>query len=66
MQTYQIIADAVERQGITKTALAKKMGMDVELMRRSLNGTRKISADEFVKLCSILKLKLRDFQKTSA
>lgn len=66
MQSYEVIADAAYKQGFTKTALAKQMNMDVELMRRSLNGTRKISADEFVQLCNILKLTLKDFRKTSA
>ena len=66
MQSYEVIADAAYKQGFTKTALAKQMNMDVELMRRSLNGTRKISADEFVQLCNILKLTLKDFRKPVA
>ena len=66
MQSYEVIADAAYKQGFTKTALAKQMNMDVELMRRSLNGTRKISADEFVQLCNILKLTLKDFRRSIA
>lgn len=62
MRTYEVIADAVNRKGMTKTALANLMDMDVELIRRSLNGTRKISSDEFVRLCHILNLSLRDFR----
>lgn len=61
MQAYQVIAQRVKEIGITKSELARRIKMEDELLRRSLMGIRKISADEFIRLCSELGLKLSDF-----
>ncbi len=62
MFVYKIIAERVVRRGITKAELARRIGVDDELLRRSLAGKRKIPAEEFVKLCSELELDLSDFK----
>ncbi|MGI6106042.1 MAG: helix-turn-helix domain-containing protein [Raoultibacter sp.] len=61
MQAYKIIAARVKKIGISKAELGRRIGLDDELLRRSLAGTRKISADEFILLCNELNLELSDF-----
>lgn len=39
------------------------MTLSPELLRRSLEGERKIPADEFLKICWVLSLDLSDFKK---
>ncbi|MCL1797993.1 MAG: helix-turn-helix transcriptional regulator [Eggerthellaceae bacterium] len=62
VKAYQIIAQRVKERGITKAELSRRIVLDDELLRRSLAGTRKITADEFIKLCHELKLTLADFE----
>jgi len=62
-QAYQVIAQRVRDRGITKAELGRRIGLDDELLRRALIGTRKISADEFLKLCQELDLTMSDFLK---
>jgi transcriptional regulator with XRE-family HTH domain len=63
MQAYQIIAERVRERGISKAELARRVRIDDELLRRSLLGKRKITAEEFIALCSELKLSLDDFSR---
>ena len=62
MKAYEVISSSVQRRGITNAELARRVGMDQELLRRSLSGERKIAADEFVALCEELELSLDDFK----
>lgn len=61
MQAYEVIARKVSEVGISNSELARRIGMNKELLRRSLIGERKINADEFVKLCEQLELDIKDF-----
>ena len=61
MLAFQIIARRVNEIGIPKSELARRLGMSGELLRRSLLGQRKITADEFIRLCFELRLDLSDF-----
>jgi len=61
-QAYQVIAQRVRDRGISKAELGRRIGLDDELLRRSLIGKRKIPADEFIKLCFELKLEISDFE----
>jgi len=60
-QAYQVISRRVKDRGISKAELGRRIGLDDELLRRSLIGKRKITADEFVKLCHELQLEMSDF-----
>lgn len=62
MKAYVVISSSVQRRGISNAELARRVGMDQELLRRSLSGERKIAADEFVALCEELELSLDDFK----
>lgn len=61
MKAYEVIALEKKKRGITLAELARRVGMDDELLRRSLNGHRKLRADEFIRLCLELGLALGDF-----
>lgn len=50
------IVDLREKQGITQTELAKKMGLDKSSMSKIENGTRKVSSDELRKLSDIFEV----------
>lgn len=63
MKAYEVIAEKVKEVGITNAELGRRIGMDSELLRRSLIGERKIIADEMVALCTELDLNIADFPK---
>lgn len=61
MKAYEVIDAAVQKRGIPIAELSRRVGIDSELLRRSLSGNRKIGADEFVALCTELELGITDF-----
>lgn len=61
MKAYEVIAQRMDDRAINRTALARKIGMKSELLRRSVSGDRKLTADEFIVLCRELDLTLDDF-----
>lgn len=61
MQAYEILNKRVEERGIPVAVLARRTGMNSELLRRSLKGDRKLDAEEFIPLCKELGLSLSDF-----
>lgn len=65
MEITEVINERIERRGIPFSRLARRIGMRPELLRRCLNGTRKLRATELVSLCHELGLELDDFEKVS-
>lgn len=61
MKAYEVIDAEVQKRGISIAELSRRVGIDSELLRRSLNGNRKIGADEFIALCEELQLGIADF-----
>lgn len=61
MRAFEIIGETVAERGMPVSELARRVGMGKELMRRCLNGERKIAADEFISICGVLDLELSDF-----
>lgn len=59
---YEVINEEVEKRGIPIAELGRRVGMDSELLRRSLNGMRSIKSYEFVPLCFELGLSIEDFR----
>lgn len=62
MKAYEVIDAEAQRRGIPCAELSRRTGIDRELLLRSLLGTRKIGADEFVELCRELDLSMSNFQ----
>lgn len=63
MSANDVIRNHMAENGIKQTFVAERVGISPELFRRSLNGERKIPADEFIAICSVLSLDLRDFDE---
>ena len=61
MTIEDVIAERVGAVGITAAELARRCGMDAQLLRRSLDGKRGIKSIELVRLCAQLNLTLEDF-----
>jgi DNA-binding Xre family transcriptional regulator len=63
MRAYKRINKRVIERGITRSELSRRTGIPYELLRRSLDGTRKMTADELVLLCRELDLDVADFSE---
>lgn len=63
MNANQIIRKIVEERGLKISYLAQKTGIHVDAVSRSLLGKRKLSADEFLRICNTLSLSINDFEK---
>lgn len=61
-----VIADRIKERGMTQVYVSRQANMDPDLLGRSLHGSRKLKADEFVSLCQVLGLTLEDFKATHA
>lgn len=61
METTKVLNKRIKERGITIRELSRRVGMNDELLRRSLAGTRGIRADEFISLCKELSLDIEDF-----
>lgn len=64
MNANEVIRDYIEDHGMKQNFVAERAGIPPELFRRSLNGERKIPADEFVAICSVLSLDIGDFKSS--
>lgn len=51
----------IEERGIKQAAVAKASGMTETALSHSLNGKRKLAADEFVKICRFLRVPFDTF-----
>lgn len=66
MDYLNVINERIGKRGISCTKLASRIGMDKELLRRSLNGTRNLQVSELLSLCRELDLTLEDFYAVPA
>lgn len=64
MSAHEIIKDYLVKNGIKQNFVAERAGISPELFRRSIDGKRKIPADEFVRICTVLSLDIDDFKKS--
>ena len=63
MNATHIIKQYLTENGIKQSFVAEKAGMSPELFRRSLEGTRKLQADEFLAICGVLALDFDRFRE---
>lgn len=61
MVVQQRVADYVKEMGIKQTTICEKTGIRIDTMSAMLNGKRKMSADEFEKICIALNKAPNDF-----
>lgn len=62
MKAYEIIRDELKDRGISIAHVARKTGIDYQLLRLSMLGERRLHADEFIMLCNELGLDLEQFR----
>lgn len=63
MNANEVIKNHIANHGMKQNFVAERAGIPPELFRRSLNGERKIPADEFIAICSVLSLDIHDFEE---
>ena len=51
-----MIKDYLENNGITQAFLSRKTGIEAPKLSMALNGTRKLSLDEYSVICGVLKV----------
>lgn len=56
MSVAEKLKNYLDERGIRTGFVAERAGMDTELLQRSLNGKRKLTADEFASICFALGL----------
>lgn len=59
------LKDILEERGIKQSYLCEKTGLSADSVSRILKGVRKISAEEFLIICEVLKLDPRIFKKSA-
>ena len=52
----RVISNRIEDRGMSITVVATRANINPELLSRTLNGRRKLKADELVDLCRVLDL----------
>ena len=64
MESIQyLLAEYLEKNGITMSYVARSSGIKYELLRRSLKGNRVLSADELIKILRSTNIKIEDIVK---
>ena len=63
MSANEVIKNHITNHGMKQNFVAERAGIPPELFRRSLNGERKIPADEFIAICNVLSLDIQDFEE---
>lgn len=61
MEVITVLNQRIKERGISVSELSRRVGMNDEMLRRSLAGNRNVKADEFVGLCHELSLDIDDF-----
>ena len=65
MSANEVIKAYLVRNGIKQNFVAERANIPPELFRRSIDGKRKIPADEFIRICTVLSLDIEDFRKAT-
>lgn len=61
MEVQSRISAYLEKMGISQRSVCKKTGIREDSMSKMLNGKRKMTADEFEKICLALEKSPNDF-----
>lgn len=65
MDIISVLNSRIKERGISVSELSRRVGMNDEMLRRSLAGTRNVKADEFIGLCRELSLDIEDFARSA-
>lgn len=62
----KIIDNKIKSSGMTQAFVSRQAHMNPDLLSRTLQGHRKLKADELVSLCEVLGLTFEDFKRPQA
>ena len=63
MTPEQMIRDTVKKRGMTIKAVSEQAGVRYSCLQPSLQGRRELRADEYLKICGLLGIDPRSYQK---
>lgn len=66
MSIEDVLNKRVKQVGITAAELARRVGMNDALLRRTLDGKRPVKSVELLRLCSELELDFNDFAECTS
>ena len=66
MSVSQRLSQIIDEKGVTYTFLSKKTGIPVNAISGSMLGKRRLTADEFVRICIVLNIDLEDLTPADA
>ena len=61
-EIIQVISNRIHELGMTQIFVSYKTGIERHALSNALNGKRKLSGTEFLNLCNLLGLNIKDFQ----
>lgn len=65
MNTSEKLKRAIDDRGIKYSFIAKKTGININSLSRSLIGKRRLQADELLSICQAIGIDLKDIQETA-
>lgn len=65
MMVQSVVAQYIKDMGIKQNWIASKIGMSENAISAILNGKRKMSADEFARICRAIGKEPNDFMEVS-
>lgn len=66
MKVYKEIKRYLDDSGISQTFVAEKAGINLVALNMSLNGNRRLTADEYISICKALNLEPNFFSNGKA
>ncbi len=66
MNINKKLSEYISSRGIKQTYISQKTGISQDAVSRILNGTRRISADEFLSICAALEIDTNIFRNLGA
>lgn len=59
----KVICKCIQDRGLKIVAISQKINVSSDILSKTLQGKRKMKADELILLCEVLGLTLDDFKK---
>lgn len=56
MKLQAAINEYLQSKGITQSSVAERTGITTNALNLALNGKRKLTADEYIKICDVLEV----------
>lgn len=64
MTAEDLLKQKIDERGLTVAEVARRVGADADLLRRSLHGKRNFKSQELVNICTLLSISVDDLDST--